>query len=306
IGQTVTMGIISAKSRRTQLGDGDFEDFIQTDAPINRGNSGGALVNTSGELIGINSQILSPSGGSIGIGFAIPTNMARSVMEQLIKTGAVRRGLLGVTTRNVDSETATSLSIPQVRGALVTETQQDSAAERAGLKPYDVIIGVNGNPVGDNNSLKNQIAAIQPGSNVTLTIIRNGKEQKLNAILGEHKSEVASATGTAILPGGSSSESSKLRGVRLEEIRPEIAAQLNMSRDTQGVIVTGLDPSSPAAQSGLAERDVITEVNRKPIRSIGDLNATVNASGDRPLLLMVKRPTQGGPQSLILTLDARS
>lgn len=306
VGQTVTMGIISAKGRHTQLGNGDFEDFIQTDAPINRGNSGGALINTKGELIGINSQILSPSGGSIGIGFAIPTNMARGVMDQLIKTGTVRRGLLGVTTRDVDSKIATSLSIPQVRGALVTETQPGSAAERTGLKPYDVIVGVNDSSVEDSNSLKNQIATIQPGSNVVLTVIRNGKEQKLSATLGERKSEIASATGRATLPGDPSSGTSKLQGVKLEEMRPDIASQLNMARNTQGVVVTDIDPSSSAAQSGLAERDVITEINRTPVRSIGDLNAAVNASGNRPLLLMVKRPTPEGSQSLILTLDARS
>src|SRR6266480_3703898 len=139
IGQTVTMGIISAKGRATGLSDGSFEDFLQTDAAINRGNSGGALVNTNGELIGINSQILSPSGGSIGIGFAVPSNMARAVMDQLLKTGKVRRGMLGVTIQSVDADLASSMDLPVARGVIVTSVQPGSPAEKAGIKRGDVV-----------------------------------------------------------------------------------------------------------------------------------------------------------------------
>src|ERR1044072_2735370 len=155
IGQTVTSGIVSAKSRSTGLSDGSFEDFLQTDAAINRGNSGGVLVNTNGELIGINSQILSPSGGNIGIGFAIPSNMAKAVMDQLLKTGRVRRGMLGVTIQSVDADLASSLSLPGAGGAIITSVQSGGPAERAGLQRGDVITAINKQPVIDNNSLRN-------------------------------------------------------------------------------------------------------------------------------------------------------
>src|SRR5215213_7349924 len=160
IGQTVTSGIVSAKGRTSGVSDGSFEDFLQTDAAINRGNSGGALVNTTGELIGINSQILSPSGGNIGIGFAIPSNMARAVMDQLMKTGKVRRGMLGVTIQSVDADLASSLNLPAARGAIVTSVQAGGPAERAGLKRGDVITAINKQPVTDNNGLRNLVASM--------------------------------------------------------------------------------------------------------------------------------------------------
>src|SRR5690349_21572943 len=180
IGQTVTSGIISAKGRATGLSDGSFEDFLQTDAAINRGNSGGALVNTNGELIGINSQILSPSGGNIGIGFAIPSNMAKAVMDQLLKTGKVRRGMLGVTVQSVDADLAASLSLPAARGAIVTSVQNGSPAEKAGLKRGDVITAINKHPVVDNNTLRNIVASQQPGSSVDVTALRNGRDENFH------------------------------------------------------------------------------------------------------------------------------
>src|SRR6185503_11994968 len=185
IGQTVTSGIVSAKGRATGLSDGSFEDFLQTDAAINRGNSGGALVNTSGELIGINSQILSPSGGSIGIGFAIPSNMARTVMDQLLKTGKVRRGMLGVTIQSVDADLASSLNLPAARGAIVTSVANGGPAEKAGLKRGDVIVAINKQPVIDNNSLRNLVATQPPGSNVEVTASRNGRDQNFQVALAE-------------------------------------------------------------------------------------------------------------------------
>src|SRR5690242_13629010 len=169
VGQTVTSGIISAKGRQTGLSDGSFEDFLQTDAAINRGNSGGALVNTTGELIGINSQILSPSGGNIGIGFAIPSNMAKAVMDQLLKTGKVHRGMLAVTIQGVDYDLASSLSLPTARGAIVTSVSPGGPADKAGIKRGDVITAINNQAVADNNSARNEIAKLAPGSNATVT-----------------------------------------------------------------------------------------------------------------------------------------
>ncbi len=183
--QTVTAGIISAKGRSTGLSDGSFEDFIQTDASINQGNSGGALISAAGELVGINSQILSPTGGNIGIGFAIPVNMAKNVMDQLVQTGRVRRGSLGITIRPVTADIAASMGLQDVRGALVYAVGNGSPAERAGLKPGDVITAFNGAPLNDTNSLRNSVAASQPGTEVTLTITRERQSQELRVTLGE-------------------------------------------------------------------------------------------------------------------------
>ncbi len=185
VGQTVTMGIISAKGRQTGLSNGAFEDFLQTDAPINRGNSGGALVNVNSELIGINSQILSPSGGSIGLGFAIPSNMARTVMDQLVKNGRVRRGQLGIVVLKIPSEEATRMGVTQGPGVVVYQVQSGSAADRAGLRPGDVITALNGQAVSDPNTFRNQIANTAPGTEVTLTMKRGGQEGQVRATLGE-------------------------------------------------------------------------------------------------------------------------
>src|SRR5689334_24174274 len=205
IGQTVTSGIVSAKGRTTGLSDGSFEDFLQTDAAINRGNSGGALVNTNGELIGINSQILSPSGGNIGIGFAIPSNMAKAVMDQLLKTGKVRRGMLGVTIQGIDSDLASSLNLPSARGAIVTSVAAGGPAEKAGIKRGDVITAINNHSVADNNVARNEIAKLAPNSNATVTVVRNGREQTVPVTLAElpdrqqrdSEDEDASTTGPA-------------------------------------------------------------------------------------------------------------
>jgi serine protease Do len=168
VGQTVTMGIVSAKGRATGGGD-SYEDFLQTDAPINQGNSGGALVNTRGELIGINSQILSPSGGNIGIGFAIPSNMAKNVMDQLVTVGAVHRGMLGVTVQGISSDLAGSLGLSGVKGALVSAVSDGGPADKAGVRRGDVIVAIDGQAVKDSNSLRNTVSRLKPGSTVALT-----------------------------------------------------------------------------------------------------------------------------------------
>jgi len=185
IGQTVTMGIISAKGRQTGMSSGSFEDFLQTDAPINQGNSGGALVSTNSELVGINSQILSPSGGSIGIGFAIPSNMARTITDTLVKTGKVRRGQLGITVVKLNSEPAKQLGIKETKGVGVAQVQPGSAADRAGLRKGDVITSFNGVEMTDPNVFRNLVASTAPGTDVSLTVIRDGREQQIRAKLGE-------------------------------------------------------------------------------------------------------------------------
>ena len=187
IGQTVTAGIISAKSRYTGLSDGSFEDFLQTDAPINQGNSGGALIDSTGELIGINSQILSTSGGNIGIGFAIPSNMARNVMDQLLKTGKVHRGQLGVGIQPMTPELAQQFGLNETRGVLVNTVAESGPAAKAGIRRGDVIVAFDGKPVTDGNTLRNQIAGTAPGTQVKLKIVREKREQEIPVTLGEYQ-----------------------------------------------------------------------------------------------------------------------
>ena len=285
IGQTVTSGIISAKGRSTGPSDGSFEDFIQTDAPINRGNSGGALVNTSGELVGINSQILSPTGVSIGIGFAIPANMAKNVMDQLIKTGKVRRGMLGVTIQPLTSDMAASLGLSQARGAIVGSVQPGGPAERAGVRRGDVITAFNGSPVSDSNSLRNAVARTQPGSEATVTILRENREQQLRLTLGELPVERGRA---AEGDGGGTGDNGRL-GIDAQPVTPALAQRFNLKAGTQGLVVTEVDPAGPAAEAGLREGDVIEEANRQPVRSVADLRAALGRTGTRPALLLVNR-----------------
>jgi Do/DeqQ family serine protease len=303
VGQTVTAGIISAKGRHTGLSDGSFEDFLQTDAPINQGNSGGALVNTTGDLVGINSQILSPSGGNIGIGFAIPSNMTRTVTEQLINQGKVRRGQLGVFVQAVTEDIAQSLGLKEARGVIIGSVQKGSAAEKAGLKQGDVITAFNGNAVGDANELRNLVAATQPGSDANVTVLRDGREQQFKVTLGELS---ASAGGTREEGqgdggGGEQSEGGKL-GVGVTPLTPELASRLRLPEDRQGLVVTNIDPSGPAAEAGLQQGDLIEQANRQPVKSIDDLRAAIQNAADRPLLLLVTRGDQG---SLFVTVRPR-
>lgn len=285
VGQTVTMGIISAKERQTGLSTGSFEDFIQTDAPINQGNSGGALVDTNGNLIGINSQILSPSGGNIGIGFAIPSNMARTVLEQLVKQGKVRRGQLGIVVQKVSSEIAVSLGLKDARGVIVSEVQSGGAAEKAGIKRGDVITAFDGREVVDPNSFRNEVASTAPGSTVTLTIQRGTTSQQVNATLGEFTAEQSNEQ------NGSSQDSNKAPtgklGLAVQPLTPDIAAQFGISNTTQGVVVARVDPNGPAADTGIQQGDVIEQVNQQTVRSASDVEAALQRSVGRPVLLLV-------------------
>src|SRR5688572_9734196 len=256
IGQTVTLGIISAKGRRTGLSNGSFEDFLQTDAPINRGNSGGALVDSNGDLVGINSQILSTSGGSIGIGFAIPSNMARNVMDQLVKNGKVTRGQLGVVVQPVTEDIAASLKMNDARGVIVSQVQPGSPAEGAGLKRGDVILALNGSVVSDSNSFRNDIAGTPPGRTVTLRIWRDGSEQELRATLGEFTPEERPARPTEQdSPEPGAPDEGRL-GLAVQPLTPVLAQQLGISGDTQGLAVVAVHPSGPAADVRSEERRV--------------------------------------------------
>ena len=187
LGQTVTAGIISAKGRATGLSDGSFEDFLQTDAPINQGNSGGALINTRGELIGINSQILSTSGGNIGIGFAVPSNMAQNVLDQILEGGKVHRGQLGVSIQPMTPELASKFGLSDVQGVLVNSVIPNGPAAKAGLRQGDVIVDFNGAAVTDGNTLRNHVASTAPGTKVNLGIFRDHQKQQIQVTLGEYQ-----------------------------------------------------------------------------------------------------------------------
>jgi serine protease Do len=297
VGQTVTMGIVSAKGRATGMGDGSFEDFIQTDAPINQGNSGGALVNTRGELVGINSQILTPSGGNIGIGFAIPANMARNVMTQLIDGGHVRRGMIGVTVQPMTSELARGLGIDQVTGALVNNVQPGSPAAKAGVRRGDVVTAINGEAVKDGNELRNHVAALQPGTRVDVNVLRNGKSETLALTLAE----LSSDRGAAVDENGQADGRDGTGfGMSVEPLTRDRAEQLDLDVTT-GVLVTSVEPSGRAADAGLRRGDVIQEVDGRHVDGVDALRSVLQ-QGDRPALLLVHR--QG--TTLFLTLERKS
>lgn len=296
IGQTVTAGIISAKGRRTGLSYGNsndsFEDFLQTDAPINRGNSGGALVNLNGELIGINSQILAggQGGGNIGIGFSIPSNMAKSVMEQLLKDGKVRRGMLGVNIQNISDDTAKALELKDTAGVLVSNVRAGSSAEKAGVKRGDIITAINGEKIEDSNVLRNKIAGTLPGSEIKLTVTREGNPVELTATLDEYNVEGTSAT-SSDSPGGAAPnaqpQSGKL-GLSLQPVTPQAAKQLGIN-EGEGLVVTDVDQSGPSAEAGIARGDVVLEINRVGVKSVEDVQAALERAGDRPVLMLVAR-----------------
>jgi Do/DeqQ family serine protease len=283
VGQTVTMGIVSAKGRATGVGDGSFEDFLQTDAPINHGNSGGALVNTRGELVGINSQILSPSGGNIGIGFAVPSNMAKHVMDQLVSGGRVQRGKLGVTIQGVTGDLAAGLGLDGARGALVSDVTPDSAAAKAGLKRGDVIVGYQGRTVTDTNALRNEIAGTRPGTTVKLSVLRDGRTQEMTASLDELAAarDDGNASGSAATRG--------TFGMTVQPVSPELARQLDLPRTAQGLVITDVDPSGAAAAAGLREGDLVEQVNGRAVTTGAELKAALDAATTRPAVLLVNR-----------------
>jgi serine protease Do len=296
VGQTVTSGIISAKGRTTGLSNGSFEDFLQTDAPINQGNSGGALVNTTGALIGINSQIISTTGGSIGLGFAIPSNMAKVVMDQLIKTGKVTRGHLGTTVQMLTSDLAQSLGISNTQGAVVSAVEPGSPAEKAGIKPGDIVTAMNGNKIQDPNTLRNDVANTAPGTTVTLTIVRDGKQMDLRPTLAEAP---ANAQPQQQSQGGPAGVTGQL-GIAVEPLTPDLASQLGMKPGSSGVVITNIDPSGPAANAGLQAGDVILQINRQPIHSASDIAPALAKAGGRPSLLLVNH----GGQNFFVPLNA--
>jgi serine protease Do len=288
LNQTITMGIVSAVGR-SNVGIADLEDFIQTDAAINPGNSGGALVNSSGELIGVNTAIFSTSGGYMGIGFAIPADMAKTVMDSIIKHGKVIRGYLGVSIQNLTSELAKSLGIKATSGALISGVEKDSPAAKAGLKRGDLVIELDGKKVADSTSLRNMVSANMPGTKTEVKIIRDGSEQTISVTLGEYKEKKVIRK---------SEYDNALKGVTIQEITPNLLDKMNIPENLSGVVVTDVSSESPAADL-LQPGDVIQEVNRTPIQGAQDYDQVVSKIGEKDaVLLLIYR----GGGSIYLTI----
>jgi len=288
LGQTVTMGIISAMGR-AGLGIERFEDFIQTDAPINRGNSGGALIDTRGELVGINTAILAgETGGNEGIGFAIPANLAHSLMDQILKKGKVSRGYMGILPQQLTPDMAKAFNIPSEKGVAIARVEPDSPAMKGGVKVGDVITAINGNPVEDVNAFRLQIASFEPGTTVNLKIARGGQTLTVPVKLGEFD-EKADATGERPEIQGKG-EKGALGGVSVEALNSDIREQLQLPAGTSGVIITDVDEDSAASAAGLHSGDLIIQVNHRDVKSVADFNAAVKAGAAREsTLLLVKR-----------------
>lgn len=279
LAHSVSMGIISAKERSIGIlqDSQGYETFLQTDAAINPGNSGGALVNMDGELIGINSAIASRTGGNDGIGFAVPSNLAKNVMESLIETGKVERAQLGIYGRDIDRALARAFGLKNSQGILVSSVLDDSPASRAGLKEGDVIKTLNGKSVGSYSSFRTTIATSTPGKEVTLGIIREGNARDLTVTLGEN------TTGEEVSGQNlnNNSDMQKDLGFSVENLNDRIAQQLELKPGQQGVVVTNISDGSNAAQKGLRRGSVILSVNRKPVRNLDDFRSEINKVADQ-------------------------
>jgi len=289
LGQTVTMGIISAKGR-AGLGIERFEDFIQTDASINRGNSGGALIDTRGDLVGINTAILSgETGGNQGIGFAIPANLAKNIMGQIMSKGKVTRGYMGILPQELTPEMAKAFGVANTHGVAIANVVGDSPAAKAGLKVGDVITAVDGTAVDDVNSFRLKVAGFAPGTTVHLKVERNGQTLDMPVTLSEFNLE-AENKGEREGNAPSGGEKGALKGLSVQGLTPDLRQQLQLPDGTQGVVITDIDPDSAASAAGLQQGDIIVQVDRKPVNSVSEFNAAVRAGASREsTLLLVKR-----------------
>ncbi len=284
LNSTVTLGIVSALGRG-RMGITQYEDFIQTDAAINPGNSGGALVNTKGELVGINTAIFSQTGGYQGVGFAVPTSMSKPVFDSLIKHGKVVRGYLGIGIQDLTQDLTKSFGLKESKGALVSDVKEDSPAEQAGLKQGDVIIGYNGSPVEDAAALQRLVTKTPIDAKTTITVLRDGHEKELTATIAELPEP------TQVAKSGGEEGDYAFAGLAVQDLDRHTAQELGLKGKIQGVVVTGVEPDSGADRAGLMPGDVIREINRKPVKSVQDYEKAASAikKGENILMLINRR-----------------
>lgn len=291
LAQTVTHGIISAKGR-SDVGIAAFEDFLQTDAPINPGNSGGPLVNMHGDVIGMNSAIATGGmqfgneGQSAGVGFAIPSNMIRTMLPTLIKGGKITRGMLGIIIQDITPDLATQFHLPDTKGALISQINKDSPAEKSGLKAGDVIVRLDGKDVSDTRQLRNLVAATQPDSRVKIDVIRNGKQKTFSATIGKMTSEAIATPA----PSAKARDQLARLGLSVQTLTPELQRQFELQGE-HGVLISSVEPGSPASMANLQTGDLIVEVNRQPVANTAELQDAIGKSPDRVLLLVKRNGT---------------
>jgi serine protease Do len=303
LGGTVTSGIISAVYRNTGQG-GAYDRYLQTDASINRGNSGGPLFDMRGNVIGINNAIFSPSGGSVGIGFAIPAEIAAPIVEQLRDGREIQRGYLGVGLQPIDEDFAASLGLPKRRGELVQTVQDDSPAARAGLKPGDIVTKVNGKDVTGEQTVSFLVANMEPGAQVPVELLRDGKRLALNVTLGKRPSEAELQQQTQtfdpdseepMAPGASNETIEQKLGLQVIPMTAAIARSLGVPAETQGVVIAAVDPNADAARKGLRRGDIVLSANYQAVASVEALAEQVKAAateGREAILLRIQRRTQ--------------
>ncbi|WP_128255146.1 DegQ family serine endoprotease [Falsirhodobacter deserti] len=301
-GFSASSGIVSARNRALS---GTYDDYIQTDAAINRGNSGGPLFNMDGEVIGVNTAILSPNGGSIGIGFSMASNVVQKVVDQLREFGETRRGWLGVQIQDVTPDVAEAIGLEQAEGALITDVPEGPARE-AGMQAGDIVTSFAGQEVRDTRDLVNRVADAPIGESVPVTVLRDGRTQTLNVTLGRREDAEARAGG-----GGSATpeqhREGEMLGLNVAPLNPQMAQELGLNPGAEGLAITGVDEMSEAFTKGVRAGDVITEANQQPIRSVGDLETQITAARDagrRSVLLLIRR--DGQPRFVALPIDTQN
>lgn len=282
IGETATMGIVSATGRAFGGAIEHYEDFIQTDAAINPGNSGGALIDLHGDLIGINTAILSGGGGNEGVGFAIPINLAHDIMEQIVQHGKVIRGYLGISIQGVSPDMAKAFGLTQGGGALVGDVTPNGPAAKGGLQRGDIVLNLNGTPVTGPDDLSLRVSEMAPNSVAHMQVYRNGQTRQLNVTLGEYPENGKPGEAT---PGAAPA----LKGLQVQDLTPSIRQQLGLSPGIAGVVITNVDPSSAAAAAGVKQGDVIQEVNHKPVHNTDEFESAVAGMANQPVLLLLNR-----------------
>ena len=288
--QSVTMGIVSAMGRAS-MGIAEYEDFIQTDAAINPGNSGGALVNIRGELVGINTAIFSQSGGNMGIGFAVPSNLARSIMDQLVKTGKVVRGWLGVAIQELTPELASQFGLSETKGVLVSDVMDDSPAKKAGFERADVITEYDGKPMDSPTHLRNAVAQTPIGRKVSIKVIRDKKIKTIDVTIAEQPKSLGQAGSED--NGESTAPTGVLSDLDVRELNEELAARYGIKTSERGVVIVRVRPGSTAEEMGVREGDIVLEVNRKGVNSVKSYERAVSGlAKDQAVLLLLKRKGQ--------------